>query len=169
MVPGRQRGLPLGFLLRAPLQSGAFSSPLLPLQIVKAYLDYSLHHQLAGYEGVWFKYEVLAVEQLFNLPLKGEGIEIITYAAYMLSYIKFMMGYLDLAIDLGRGQLGKKGLGVHTRHTQKYTGVFFFPGSRAHKLCALLRNPNECYMVLCWLSKSLFLKSRYLSGSVTSN
>ncbi|KAI5946171.1 Adenylate cyclase type 10 [Manis javanica] len=103
-------------------------------QIVKAYLDYSLHHQLAGYEGVWFKYEVLAVEQLFNLPLKGEGIEIITYAAYTLSYIKFMMGYLDLAIDLG---------------------------SRAHKLCALLRNPNECYMVLCWLSKSLFLKSRH--------
>ncbi|KAI5127386.1 Adenylate Cyclase Type 10 [Manis pentadactyla] len=103
-------------------------------QIVKAYLDYSLHHQLAGYEGVWFKYEVLAMEQLFNLPLKGEGIEIITYAAYTLSYIKFMMGYLDLAIDLG---------------------------SRAHKLCALLRNPNECYMVLCGLSKSLFLKSRH--------
>ncbi|XP_037681356.1 adenylate cyclase type 10 [Choloepus didactylus] len=103
-------------------------------QIIKAYLDYSLYHQLAGYEGMWFKYEVMAMEQIFNLPLKGQGIEIVAYVADTLGHIKLMMGHLDLAIDLG---------------------------SRAHKMWALLRNPNRHYLVLCRLSKSLFLKSSY--------
>ncbi|KAM9244797.1 adenylate cyclase type 10 isoform 2-T2 [Dugong dugon] len=103
-------------------------------QIIKAYLDYSLHHQLVGYQGIWFKYEVMAMEQIFNLPLKGEGIEIVAYVAETLSNIKLQMGHLDLAIDLG---------------------------SRAHKMWALLRNPNKHYLVLCRLSKSLLLKCRY--------
>ncbi|XP_012584365.1 PREDICTED: adenylate cyclase type 10 [Condylura cristata] len=103
-------------------------------QIIKAYLDYSLYHQLAGYQGVWFKYEVMAMEQIFSLPLKGEGIEIVSYVADTLSYIKLIMGHLDLAIDLG---------------------------SRAHKMWTLLRNPNKHHHVLCWLSRSIFLKSRY--------
>ncbi|XP_040307697.1 adenylate cyclase type 10 isoform X4 [Herpailurus yagouaroundi] len=102
-------------------------------QIIKAYLDYSLHHQLAGYQGVWYKYEIMAMEQIFSLPLKGEGIEIVSYVADKLGYTKLLMGHLDLAIDLG---------------------------SRAQKMWALLRNPNRQYMVLCWLSKSLFLKTR---------
>ncbi|XP_032173937.1 adenylate cyclase type 10 isoform X4 [Mustela erminea] len=102
-------------------------------QIIKAYLDYALHHQLAGYQGVWFKQELMAMEQIFNLPLKGVGIEIVSYVADTLGYTKLLMGHLDLAIDLG---------------------------SRAHKMWALLRNPNRHYIVLCWLSKSLFLKSR---------
>ncbi|XP_059003013.1 adenylate cyclase type 10 isoform X3 [Mustela lutreola] len=102
-------------------------------QIIKAYLDYALHHQLAGYQGVWFKQELMAMEQIFNLPLKGMGIEIVSYVADTLGYTKLLMGHLDLAIDLG---------------------------SRAHKMWALLRNPNRHYIVLCWLSKSLFLKSR---------
>ncbi|XP_029789204.1 adenylate cyclase type 10-like [Suricata suricatta] len=103
-------------------------------QIIKAYLDYSLHHQLAGYEGMWFKYEIMAMEQIFNLPLKGEGIEIMSYVAHKLGYTKLLMGHLDLAIDLG---------------------------SRAHKMWALLRSPNRQCIVLCWLSKALFLKDRH--------
>ncbi|XP_001493803.3 adenylate cyclase type 10 isoform X1 [Equus caballus] len=103
-------------------------------QIIKAYLDYSLHYQLAGYQGVWFKYEVMAMEQVFSLPLKGEGIEMVTYVADTLGYIKLIMGHLDLAYDLG---------------------------SRAHKMWALLRNPNRHYIVLCWLSKCLLLKTRH--------
>ncbi|XP_066886216.1 adenylate cyclase type 10 isoform X1 [Kogia breviceps] len=103
-------------------------------QIIKAYLDYSLYHHLAGYQGVWFKYEVMTMEHIFNLPLKREGIEIMTYVADTLGYIKLLMGHLDLAIDLG---------------------------SRAHKMWSLLRNPNKHYLVLCWLCKSLFLKNRY--------
>uniref|UniRef100_A0A8C8XAY2 Adenylate cyclase type 10 n=1 Tax=Panthera leo TaxID=9689 RepID=A0A8C8XAY2_PANLE len=78
-------------------------------QIIKAYLNYSLHHQLAGYQGVWYKYEIMAMEQIFNLPLKGEGIEIVSYVADKLGYTKLLMGHLDLAIDLGKGCLGKKG------------------------------------------------------------
>ncbi|XP_048212901.1 adenylate cyclase type 10 isoform X1 [Perognathus longimembris pacificus] len=103
-------------------------------QIIKAYLDYSLYHQLRGYQGMWFNYEIMAMEQILNLPLKGEGIEIMAHVADTLGYIKFIMGHLDLAIELG---------------------------SRAHKMWALLRNPNKHYIVLCRLSKSLFLKSRY--------
>uniref|UniRef100_A0A8C0WML7 Adenylate cyclase type 10 n=1 Tax=Castor canadensis TaxID=51338 RepID=A0A8C0WML7_CASCN len=103
-------------------------------QIIRAYLDYSLYHQLNGYKDVWFKYEVMAMEQVWNLPLKGEGIEIVAYVADTLGYIKFIKGHLDLAIELG---------------------------FRAHKIWALLQNPNKHYMVLCRLSKSLFLKNRY--------
>ncbi|KAI4590217.1 hypothetical protein MJG53_001266 [Ovis ammon polii x Ovis aries] len=103
-------------------------------QIIKAYLDYSLYQHLAGYEDVWFKYEVMAMKQIFNLPLKRESVEIMTYVADRLGYIKLLMGHLDLAIDLG---------------------------SRAHKMWSLLRNPNKHYLVLCWLCKSLFLKNRY--------
>ncbi|XP_053461947.1 adenylate cyclase type 10 [Nycticebus coucang] len=103
-------------------------------QIIKAYLDYSLYYQLAGYQDVWFKYEVMAMEQILNLPLKGEGIEIVAYMADTLGYIKLIMGHLDLAIELG---------------------------SRAHKIWAHLRNPQKHLRVLCRLSKSLFLKSRY--------
>ena len=47
----------------------------------KAYLDYSLYQHLAGYQDVWFKYEVMAMKQIFNLPLKREGVEIMTYVA----------------------------------------------------------------------------------------
>ncbi|XP_021006174.1 adenylate cyclase type 10 isoform X1 [Mus caroli] len=103
-------------------------------QIIKAYLDFSLYHHLAGYQGVWFKYEILVMEQLLNLPLKGEAIEIMAYTADTLGHIKFLMGHLDLAIELG---------------------------SRAHRMWSLLRNPNKYQMVLCRLSKPLFLKSRY--------
>ncbi|XP_031291702.1 adenylate cyclase type 10 [Camelus dromedarius] len=103
-------------------------------QIIKAYLDYSLHHHLAGYQGTWFKYEIMAIEHIFNLPEKRKSIEIVTYVAHALSYIKLLMGDLDLAIDLG---------------------------SRAHKMWALLQNPSKHCLVLCWLSKSLFLKNRY--------
>lgn len=100
-VPGLSA---LGSVSALPL-----SPPLLPLQIIKAYLDYSLHYQLAGYQGVWFKYEVMAMEQVFSLPLKGEGIEMVTYVADTLGYIKLIMGHLDLAYDLGKVWLGKKG------------------------------------------------------------
>ena len=79
--------------------------PLLPFQIIKAYLDYSLYQHLAGYQDVWFKYEVMAMKQIFNLPLKREGVEIMTYVADRLGYIKLLMGHLDLAIDLGKGWL----------------------------------------------------------------
>ncbi|ERE72524.1 adenylate cyclase type 10-like protein [Cricetulus griseus] len=103
-------------------------------QIIKAFLDYSLYHHLAGYQGLWYKYEILVVEQLLNLPMKAEAIETIAYVADTLGHIKFLMGHLDLAIELG---------------------------SRAHRMWSLLRNPNKYHMVLCRLSKSLFLKSRY--------
>ncbi|XP_075843587.1 adenylate cyclase type 10 isoform X1 [Microtus pennsylvanicus] len=103
-------------------------------QIIKAFLDYSLYHHLAGYEGMWFRYEILVMEQLLNLPTKDDTIEIIAYVADTLGHIKFLMGHLDLAIELG---------------------------SRAHKMWSLLRNPNKHHMVLCRLVKSLFLKSRY--------
>ncbi|KAM4860383.1 adenylate cyclase type 10 isoform 1-T4 [Thomomys bottae] len=103
-------------------------------QIIKAFLDYSLYHQLTGYQGMWFKYEIMAMEHILNLSLKGEGIEIVAHVADILGYNKFIMGHLDLAIELG---------------------------TRAHKMWALLRNPNKHYIVLCRLSKSLFLKSRH--------
>ncbi|XP_008060916.2 adenylate cyclase type 10-like, partial [Carlito syrichta] len=103
-------------------------------QIIKSYLDYSLYHHLAGCQVVWFKYEVMAMEHIFNLPLKGEGIEIVAHVAGTLGHIKFIMGHLDLVIELG---------------------------SRAHKMWALLRNPNQHYVVLCNLSKAFFLKNRY--------
>lgn len=141
------------------------SPPLLPFQIIKAYLDYSLYHHLAGYQGVWFKYEVMTMEHIFNLPLKREGVEIMTYVADTLGYIKLLMGHLDLAIDLGKPWLVKKEL-ADTGNAQKYTGIVFFPGSRAHKMWSLLHNPNKHYLVLCWLCKSLFLKNRYLSQGI---
>ncbi|XP_058512268.1 adenylate cyclase type 10 [Ochotona princeps] len=93
-----------------------------------------MYSYLAGYWGVWFKYEVKAMEQITNLPLKGEGIEIVAHVADRLSYLKLMMGHLDLAIALG---------------------------TRAHKMWALLQNPNQHYAVLCRLSKSLLLKNGY--------
>lgn len=103
----------LVFLLWAPSKSHPISlpsfPPLLPFQIIKAYLDYSLYQHLAGYQDVWFKYEVMAMKQIFNLPLKREGVEIMTYVADRLGYIKLLMGHLDLAIDLGKGWLVKKG------------------------------------------------------------
>ena len=49
------------------------------------------------------------MKQIFNLPLKREGVEIMTYVADRLGYIKLLMGHLDLAIDLGKGWLVKKG------------------------------------------------------------
>ncbi|XP_016004066.1 adenylate cyclase type 10 isoform X2 [Rousettus aegyptiacus] len=103
-------------------------------QITKAYLELSLHHQLAGDQGVWFKYEIMAMEHIFSLPLKGEGIEIVAYAATMLGHTKLMMGHLELATDLG---------------------------SRAQKLWALLRNPKQQFESLCWLSRCLLLKNRH--------
>ncbi|XP_051003725.1 adenylate cyclase type 10 [Acomys russatus] len=103
-------------------------------QIIKAFLDYSLYHYMAGYNGVWFRYEILVMEELLNLPMKGEAIEIMAYVADTLGHIKFIAGHLELAIELG---------------------------SRAHRMWSLLRNPNKYHMVLCRLSKSLFLRSRY--------
>ncbi|EGW08788.1 Adenylate cyclase type 10 [Cricetulus griseus] len=70
-------------------------------KIIKAFLDYSLYHHLAGYQGLWYKYEILVVEQLLNLPMKAEAIETIAYVADTLGHIKFLMGHLDLAIELG--------------------------------------------------------------------
>ncbi|XP_078212463.1 adenylate cyclase type 10 isoform X2 [Callithrix jacchus] len=104
-------------------------------QIIKAYLDYSLYHQLAGYRGEWFKYEVMALEQLFNLPLKGEGIEIVAYIADTLVFNKLIMGHLDLATELG---------------------------TRAHRMWALLQNPSRHCLSLCRLTQCLLLKSRYM-------
>ncbi|XP_041619695.1 adenylate cyclase type 10 isoform X4 [Vulpes lagopus] len=69
-------------------------------QIIKAYLDYSLYHQLAGYQGMWFKYEIMAMERISSLPLKDSSIEIVSYVADKLGYTKLLMGHLDLAIDL---------------------------------------------------------------------
>ncbi|KAL1769753.1 adenylate cyclase type 10 isoform X1 [Sigmodon hispidus] len=120
--------------LAAMMQMNASLETQNDFQIIKAFLDYSLYHHLAGYQGVWFKHEILVMEQLLNLPMKGEAIEIMAYVADTLGHIKFLMGHLDLAIELG---------------------------SRAHKMWSLLRNPNKYHMVLCRLSKSLFLKSRY--------
>lgn len=137
------------------------SSSTLPFQIIKAYLDYSLYHHLAGYQGVWFKYEVMAMEQIFNLPLKGEGIEIVAYVAETLVFNKFIMGHLDLAIELGKGWLGKMGH-EDTRNAPQYTGIVFFPGSRALQMWALLQNTNQHYLSLCRLSRCLLLNSRYL-------
>ncbi|XP_045694582.1 adenylate cyclase type 10 [Phyllostomus hastatus] len=104
------------------------------LQIVKAYLEYSLHCQVTGQEDVWLKYEVLAIERIFRLPMTDVGSGIVAYVADLLGYTKVIMGHLDLAIDLG---------------------------SRAQKMWALLRNPNAQYKVLCWLSKCLLMKTRY--------
>lgn len=106
---GRRQALRLGVRLhRAPLR----------LQIIKAYLEFSLHRQLAGDPGVWFKYEILAAEHMFSLPLKGEGVETVAYMASTLGYTKLMMGHLDLAIDLGKGSLSKRGHAAtcDTRH-----------------------------------------------------
>lgn len=58
---------------------------------------------------MWFKHEIMVMEQIFNLPLKGVGIEIVSYVADTLGYTKLLMGHLDLAIDLGKVCLGKKG------------------------------------------------------------
>ncbi|XP_070252394.1 adenylate cyclase type 10 [Myotis yumanensis] len=103
-------------------------------QIIKAYLDYSLHEQLASQHVMWYKNEIMAMEIILNLPLKAEGIEIMAYMADTLGCNKYLMGHLDLAIDLG---------------------------SRAQKMWALLRNPYKQYKVLCWLCTSLRLKTRY--------
>lgn len=159
MSTGQPWAATLGFLRRFASVSPS-SAPPLPFQIIKAYLDYALHHQLAGYQGVWFKQELMAMEQIFNLPLKGVGIEIVSYVADTLGYTKLLMGHLDLAIDLGKVCQARRGT-RGTGNTLGYTGTVSFPGSRAHKMWALLRNPNRHYIVLCWLSKSLFLKSRY--------
>lgn len=51
---------------------------------------------------MWYKYEILVVEQLLNLPMKAEAIETIAYVADTLGHIKFLMGHLDLAIELGK-------------------------------------------------------------------
>ncbi|XP_055964576.1 adenylate cyclase type 10 [Sorex fumeus] len=102
-------------------------------QIIKAYLDYSLHRQLSGHQEGWNKYEILAMKSISALPLKGENMEAVAHVADTLSYTKFMMGYLDLAIDLG---------------------------SRAHEMWSLIRNPDRHCHVLCWLSQSLCLSNR---------
>ncbi|XP_036058629.1 adenylate cyclase type 10 isoform X2 [Onychomys torridus] len=120
--------------LAAMMQMNASLETQNNFQIIKAFLDYSLYHHLTGYQGVWFKYETLAMEQLLNLPVKSEAIKIMAYAADTLGHIKLLMGHLDLAIELG---------------------------SRAYKMWSLLQTPNKYHMVLCRLSKSLFLKSRY--------
>nr|XP_020830302.1 adenylate cyclase type 10 isoform X6 [Phascolarctos cinereus] len=103
-------------------------------QIIIAYLDYSLHSQLAGYQGLWFKYEVMAFEKIFNEPLNRETVEIIAYVAEKLSYIKYIMGYLDLSIQLG---------------------------FRAHGMWQLIKDPNRHCFVLQRLTVALFLKNRY--------
>ena len=99
---GQHWAMSPSFLLWVPSQFCHFSFPLLPFQIIKAYLDYSLYHQLAGYQGMWFKYEIMAMEQISSLPLKDSGIEIVSYVADKLGYTKLLMGHLDLAIDLGK-------------------------------------------------------------------
>ncbi|XP_021100287.1 adenylate cyclase type 10 isoform X2 [Heterocephalus glaber] len=103
-------------------------------QILKAFLDYSLFHQLTGHQGAWFAYELKAVERICRLPLEGEAIEMVAYVAYKLGHIKFFTGHLDLAIELG---------------------------FRAHNMWALLQNPNKYCSVLCRLSSSLLLRNRY--------
>uniref|UniRef100_F6YGE4 Adenylate cyclase type 10 n=1 Tax=Monodelphis domestica TaxID=13616 RepID=F6YGE4_MONDO len=103
-------------------------------EIIKAYLDYSLHSQLGRYQGLWFKYEVMAIETIFNKPLNKETIEMILHVAVKLSHIKFLMGYLELAIQLG---------------------------FRAYRMWQLTKSPNIEYMVLHRLGRALFLKNRY--------
>uniref|UniRef100_A0A6I8PF78 Adenylate cyclase type 10 n=1 Tax=Ornithorhynchus anatinus TaxID=9258 RepID=A0A6I8PF78_ORNAN len=103
-------------------------------QIISAFLDYSLHSQLAGYQGIWFKYEIMAIERTFQLPLRGKGVEIVALVTDKLSYIKHLMGYLDLSIQLGY---------------------------QAQRMWGLLKRPDKHYLVLCRLSKALFLKNRY--------
>uniref|UniRef100_A0A8C2YLG5 Adenylate cyclase type 10 n=1 Tax=Chinchilla lanigera TaxID=34839 RepID=A0A8C2YLG5_CHILA len=103
-------------------------------QIVKAFLDYSLFHQLSGYQEMWFTYELKALERIFQLPLDGEVVEMVAYVASTLSHIKFNMGHLDLAIELG------------------------FP---AQKMWALLQSPNNYCLVLVTLSGCLLLRNRY--------
>ncbi|XP_043860540.1 LOW QUALITY PROTEIN: adenylate cyclase type 10 [Dromiciops gliroides] len=103
-------------------------------QIIKAYLDYSLHSQLAGYQGLWFKYEVMAIENIFNKSLNKNIVEIIAYVAEKLSYIKYIMGYLELSIQLG---------------------------FRAHDMWQLIKDPNRHYFVLQRLTVALFLKNRH--------
>lgn len=68
-----------------------------------------MHQQLAGYQGMWFKHEIMAMEQIFNLPLKGKGVETVAYVAETLGCNKFLMGHLDLAIDLGKAWLHPAG------------------------------------------------------------
>lgn len=58
---------------------------------------------------MWFKYEVMAMEYIFKLPLRGEGVEVMTYVADKLGYIKLITGHLDLAIELGKGWQSKRG------------------------------------------------------------
>lgn len=111
---------------------------------------------------MWYKYEIMAMEIILNLPLKAEGIEIMAYMADTLGFNKFLMGHLDLAIDLGKDWLRQTGH-ADASDTQKSTGIVFSSGSRAQKIWALLRNPYKQYRVLCWLSRSLCLKTRYLS------
>ncbi|XP_036611380.1 adenylate cyclase type 10 [Trichosurus vulpecula] len=103
-------------------------------QIIKAYLDYSLHSQLAGYQGLWFKYEVMAFEKIFNEPLSRETVAIIAYVAEKLSYIKYIMGHLDLSIQLG---------------------------FRAHEMWQLIKDPNRHFSVLQRLTVALLLKNRF--------
>ncbi|KAM5237489.1 adenylate cyclase type 10 [Ctenodactylus gundi] len=103
-------------------------------QIIKAYLDYSKYQQMSGYQGVWFKYELMAMERIASLPLQGEVIEMVAHVADTLGQIKFIMGHLDLAIELG---------------------------SRAHKIWTVLQNPNKHSTALSRLAKSLLLRHRY--------
>lgn len=72
---------------------------------------------------MWFKYEIMAIEHISSLPLRGEGIETVAYAATMLGHTKFMMGHLELAIDLGKGSLSKRGRAA-TCDTRKQTRAF---------------------------------------------
>ncbi|XP_044530803.1 adenylate cyclase type 10 [Gracilinanus agilis] len=104
-------------------------------QIIKAYLDYSLHSQLGGYQGLWFKYEVMAIECIFNKPLNREAIEMIVHVAVKLSHIKFLMGHLELSIQLG---------------------------FRAYRMWQQTKTPNIHYMVLHRLGRALFLKNRFV-------
>ncbi|XP_072504824.1 adenylate cyclase type 10 isoform X3 [Notamacropus eugenii] len=120
--------------LAAMMQVNIALETLDKFQIIKAYLDYSLHSQLAGYQGLWFKYEVMAFEKIFNKPLNRETVEIIAYVAEKLSYIKCIMGYLDLSIQLG---------------------------FRAHAMWQLIKDTNRHYSVLQRLTVALFLKTRY--------
>ena len=61
-----------------------------------------MYHHLAGYEGVWFRYEILVMEQLLNLPINDDTLEIIAYVADTLGDLKFLIAHLDLAIELGK-------------------------------------------------------------------
>lgn len=72
---------------------------------------------------MWFKYEIMAIEHIFSLPLKSEGIETVAYTAATLGYTKLMMGHLDLAIDLGKGSLSTRSHAA-TCDTLKQTRAF---------------------------------------------